>query len=144
MEVHQRGIQEMSFSNSSPRPVPFILPDTPFSQRKKTPLRARFLPSSPAKSCPPVSRLFTPKQQKLPQLVSFKSEGKAAGTGVEIVLISMHYTPACAQNSLARTTMPNPLSPFLSNVLKSLKNLDKAHLERCIKCVAGMMENCMQ
>ncbi|XP_064384490.1 membrane-associated tyrosine- and threonine-specific cdc2-inhibitory kinase-like [Halichondria panicea] len=76
MELHQRGIQEMSFS-SSPQPVPFVLPDTPFSQRKRTPLRARYLPTSPAKSCPPVSRLFTPKQQKGPLLVSFKSERKS-------------------------------------------------------------------
>ena len=87
MELHQKGIQEMSFS-SSPKPVPFVLPDTPFSQRKRTPLRARYYPTSPAKSCPPVSRLFTPKQQRGPQLVSFKSERKSTGEKTLAVLCS--------------------------------------------------------
>ena len=63
--------------HSSPRPVPVILTDTPFSQRKRTPFRAGKPPKAPAKSCPPVSRVFrTPRDNGGPKLVSFKSERK--------------------------------------------------------------------
>lgn len=67
-----------SVLNSSPRPVPVIVTDSPFSQRKRTPFRASRPPKAPAKSCPPVSRVFlTPTDNGGPKLVSFKSERKA-------------------------------------------------------------------
>jgi hypothetical protein len=67
-----------SVLNSSPRPVPVIVTDSPFSQRKRTPFRAGRPPKAPAKSCPPVSRVFlTPTDSGGPKLVSFKSERKA-------------------------------------------------------------------
>lgn len=49
----------MADSLQSPRPLPLLLPDTPFSQRKRTPFRAPHPPRAPAKSCPPVSRVFS-------------------------------------------------------------------------------------
>lgn len=61
----------------SPRPVPVFIQESPFSQRKRTPFRAPRPPQAPAKSCPPVSRIFrTPKSPKGPQLVTFKSAEK--------------------------------------------------------------------
>ena len=67
-----------SVLNGSPRPVPVIVTDSPFSQRKRTPFRAGRPPKAPAKSCPPVSRVFlTPTDNGGPKLVSFKSERKA-------------------------------------------------------------------
>ena len=63
--------------HSSPRPVPVFITETPFSQRKRTPFRAGRPPQAPAKSCPPVSRVFyTPRDSGGPKLVSFKSERK--------------------------------------------------------------------
>ncbi len=61
----------------TPRPAPVFLPEAQFSQRKKTPFRVPRPPRSPAKSCPPVSRVFaTPRSRNKPQIVSFKSERK--------------------------------------------------------------------
>lgn len=71
------GESMTSALHSSPRPVPVLLTDTPFSQRKRTPFRAGRPPKAPAKSCPPVSRVFhTPRDNGGPKLVSFKSERK--------------------------------------------------------------------
>ncbi len=61
----------------TPRPAPVFLPEAQFSQRKKTPFRVPRPPRSPAKSCPPVSRVFaTPRSHNKPHIVSFKSERK--------------------------------------------------------------------
>ena len=74
--------------HNSPRPVPVIVTDSPFSQRKRTPFRASRPPKAPAKSCPPVSRVFnTPTDNGGPKLVSFKSERK---TG-ELVLFQLNH-----------------------------------------------------
>ena len=80
----------MNTSLHSP-PRPLLLPETPFSQRKRTPFRASQPPKAPAKSCPPVSRVFpTPRFSKTgPRFVSFKSERKPDGK--KIVLIYFVY-----------------------------------------------------
>ena len=79
----------MNTSLHSP-PRPLLLPETPFSQRKRTPFRASQPPKAPAKSCPPVSRVFpTPRYSKTgPRFVSFKSERKPDGK--KVVLIYLH------------------------------------------------------
>ena len=62
----------------SPRPAPDMFENSSFTQRKRTPFRAP--PKAPAKSCPPVSRIFSRlhhhQQPTGPQLISFKSERK--------------------------------------------------------------------
>ena len=70
----------MNTSLHSP-PRPLLLSETPFSQRKRTPFRAPQPPRAPAKSCPPVSRVFhTPLFANTgPHFVSFKSERKSDG-----------------------------------------------------------------
>jgi hypothetical protein len=54
------------------RPKPDFPPETFFSQKKRTPFRTRRPPKAPAKSCPPVSRIFRENPATL-QVVSFKS-----------------------------------------------------------------------
>ena len=60
----------------SPRPTPQFFHPPTFSQRKKTPLRQP--PKAPAKTCPPVSRVFTNQRQwtEGPCLISFTSNSK--------------------------------------------------------------------
>lgn len=68
------------------RPTPDFAAVSPFSQRKRSPFRAVRPPKAPAKSCPPVSRIFpTPKHSYGPQVVSFKSER------TQDVMSSPHY-----------------------------------------------------
>ena len=76
----------MNTSLHSP-PRPLLLPETPFSQRKRTPFRACQPPKAPAKSCPPVSRVFpTPRYSKTgPRFVSFKSERKPDGKKMVLI-----------------------------------------------------------
>jgi membrane-associated tyrosine/threonine-specific cdc2-inhibitory kinase len=70
------------------RPLPVFVEET-FSARKRTPFRAQYTPRSPAKSCPPVSRITRSTETgHLPRGVSFKSERKTNG-----VLASPHYRP---------------------------------------------------
>lgn len=71
------------------RPVPVFEEET-FSARKRTPFRAQYTPRSPAKSCPPVSRLARSPEYysgNRPQFVSFKSERK-------ISVSSPYYSPS--------------------------------------------------
>ena len=58
------------------RPVPVFLDESSYSSRKRTPFRAHHTPRSPAKSCPPVSRIFRGPHlvNGGPHFVSFKSE----------------------------------------------------------------------
>ena len=55
-----------------------VFEEETFSVRKRTPFRAHYTPRSPAKSCPPVSRLARSPEYlssgNQPQFVSFKSE----------------------------------------------------------------------
>lgn len=68
------------------RPIPEFVLETPFSQRKRTPFRAPRPPKAPAKTCPPVSRIFpTPKSSVGPRLVSFKTEGNHNGVLVKML-----------------------------------------------------------
>ena len=66
------------------RPLPVFVEES-FSARKRTPFRAQYTPRSPAKSCPPVSRISRSAEGlggHLPRVVSFKSERKTSGEGV--------------------------------------------------------------
>ncbi|XP_011403057.1 PREDICTED: membrane-associated tyrosine- and threonine-specific cdc2-inhibitory kinase-like isoform X2 [Amphimedon queenslandica] len=57
----------------SPRPTPFFQPEPYFSQRRKTPFKAP--PKAPAKSCPPLSRVFTSAvASDGPHTISFASD----------------------------------------------------------------------
>lgn len=69
----------------SPRPTPQFFHPPTFSQRKKTPLRQP--PKAPAKTCPPVSRVFTNQRQwtEGPCLISFTSNSRTES------LTSPHY-----------------------------------------------------
>lgn len=70
------------------RPTPDFAAVSPFSQRKRSPFRAVRPPKAPAKSCPPVSRIFpTPKHSYGPQVVSFKSERTQDGESVSLYSI---------------------------------------------------------
>lgn len=63
----------MELPLQSPRPAPLFFEPTSFSQRKKTPFKAP--PKAPAKSCPPVSRVFaTPHYKNGAHAISFKSD----------------------------------------------------------------------
>lgn len=69
--------------------MPVFLDET-FSARKRTPFRAHYTPRSPAKSCPPVSRIFRSPEllNGAPHFVSFKSERKTSAVA------SPHYQPS--------------------------------------------------
>lgn len=107
----------MTFQGS-PRPVPIILPETPFSQRKRTPFRAQQLPMSPAKSCPPVSRVFTtPREHRGPQLVSFKSERKPTGVFVDLV-----FKAHCQALSLCYSNIASMCTTMLLHVQSVIRS----------------------
>lgn len=106
-----------SVHSHSPRPVPNVfLAETPFSQRKRTPFRAPHPPRSPAKSCPPASRVFhTPRNHTKackPQFVSFKSEKKARKCTKDVyklyTLVHGLYVPA--RHTLVRMHHVNLIS----------------------------------
>ncbi len=68
----------------SSRPVPLMVEENEFQQRKRTPFRGSRPPNIAAKSCPPVSRIAHRRinSSSGPQLVSFKSERKHKEEGV--------------------------------------------------------------
>ena len=79
----------------SPLPKPVFEEDAGFSPRKKTPFRG----CRPAKSCPPVSRVFrSPTWSSVPKLVSFKPKKSNAGilsTIMRFFLVSFFSTKVC-------------------------------------------------
>ena len=128
----------MNASLHSP-PRPLLLSETPFSQRKRTPFRAPQPPKAPAKSCPPVSRVFhTPLFANTgPRFVSFKSERKSDGKG--IVLVCGHPPPPppppppCVATAVLFSTLlvsKGCGDKAVHTCMISMKTRDLAHVHR--------------
>lgn len=61
----------MELHFDTPRPTPLFFPEPSFSQRRKTPFKAP--PKAPAKSCPPLSRVYNEWYRDGAHTISFIS-----------------------------------------------------------------------
>lgn len=126
------------------RPKPEFPPETFFSQRKRTPVGAPRPPRAPAKSCPPVSRIFWENKPATPtlQVVSFKSKINHDGKFTPNPLNELYIGFVIMQHCVPLTTSQSPPSLTCNSVLMCVRSLGKVRLVKCIKHGVVMMARC--